>query len=448
MDGQTLAKQVLSQLLDKYEDSQAFQRDDVTARRPQVRVTDAVAPGYQSGTLDPDVRRELHAVLTDYMAHGLLELRWVRFEEGNILDRALLEWDGIPMAYELLDRTPRREELAWLKNEIAKWLDGLTLTEGYAWIGTWAQDVMHAVEVRGRVPAALIPREPEPRGHLLRALAGVVKQHGEPVPMRLFSKRWLGNSKLFETEVRGRFVGVVRRYALPTWTLLDPVAFTDDADLLRELGIEVTQEDVAMCGPIRFGWSTPQVGEGDAPDDERGQPSGRVVDGRVFPHGFAIDAADVDTLEVLDLPVWRILTIENKANYRYYVRWEKRDDELVIYLGGFASPGQRRLLRKLRNVLEQPCQNGEPRLDHWGDLDYGGVLILQHLRDTCWPEAQPWRMEPKLLDQHAQLREPFDGDYQSKLERLLTDTRYEWARPLLRRMLEVGGILEQESLLV
>jgi hypothetical protein len=89
-----------------------------------------------------------------------------------------------------------------------------------------------------------------------------------------------------------------------------------------------------------------------------------------------------------------------------------------------------------------------PTFQHWGDLDYGGILILQHLQNTCWPEVQPWRMNPELLDKFADLVEPFESIYRDKLKRLLENEKYRWAHPLLEKILEIGGTLEQEAILL
>lgn len=170
--------------------------------------------------------------------------------------------------------------------------------------------------------------------------------------------------------------------------------------------LETAHEDITFYGPIRFQY-----------DDQKS-----IVDANIFPHGLAIDSADVGQIQILNLPVSRILTIENKTNYRFYVCNERRPDELVIYLGGFASPGQRRFIRLLRSYAENR-KSELPTFQHWGDLDYGGILILQHLQNTCWPEVQPWRMNPELLDKFADLVEPFESIYRDKLKRLLENEK-------------------------
>ncbi|MBE3551950.1 MAG: DUF2399 domain-containing protein [Kyrpidia tusciae] len=434
---------ILDALLKKYESSQALVKGS-SRRRPQVSPSESVVPGYVSGGMDPEVRKRFHGELARLEQEGVVSLRWVRFEEGNVLDRVYLEWEGVDRAYACLGRAPVREESAALAEEMEDWLDGLAPTGAWAWVERWVEDVVDAARGRGRVGPRLVPGDPEERRRLLNAIEGLIREGGESLPVRLFSKRYLGNSKAFEQQVQGRLIGLLQRYAVPSWGA-DPDMYSEPADLLREVGIEVTHDWVAFCGPIRF-----RFRQAVATQDEWGGPGGQGgawVDAGALPHGLAIDAADVDRLEFERASCTRIVSIENKANYRAYLRSERREGELVLYLGGFASPGQRRFLRRLRAWWEGRGESPPP-FDHWGDLDYGGILILQHLRETCWPEAAPWRMDPEILCQYADRLEPYDATYRAKLERLLEQERYRWAWPLVRVLLEKGGTLEQEATLV
>ncbi|MCL6517894.1 Wadjet anti-phage system protein JetD domain-containing protein [Alicyclobacillus sp.] len=437
------AVRVLSSLLDKYERSRAL-AEGSSARRPQVRMTDAVVPGYTSGWLDPETRRTLHQDLVDLADRGVVALRWVRFEEGNLLERVYLEWAGLADAYAFTGRRPLRDEMTALAETVQRWRDAQSSAGAPAWMIRWADDVLLAIRERGRVGAQLLPGGAEDRRLLLLALAGLVKKGEQVLPVRLFSTRYLGDSKAFERRVQSRLIGLLQRYALAEWGMPDAELFADPADLLREVGLETTHDLITFCGPVAFSCFARDAGSSLPLADGA---DGQALRGDLLPHGVSMDAADVDAVHWHQVDCQRILTIENKANYRAYVRQERRQDELVVYLGGFASPGQRRWLRSIRRWF-QDHDRPLPPLHHWGDLDYGGILILQHLRDTCWPEAQPWRMEAEWLERHRDRLERFDEEYRLKLARLLDQERYAWAHALIRALLAAGGTLEQENLLV
>ncbi|MCL6443566.1 MAG: DUF2220 domain-containing protein, partial [Alicyclobacillus sp.] len=372
MDGGFFARRVLEDLVDKYEDSEAFRKGEPSKRRIQVKLTNALVPGYTDGSLDPEIRHGFHRSLTRMADDGLIELKWVQFEEGNILDRVYLVWEALDKAYLYLGRTSRRDELQGFVTDMEHWLHALLdggLPADFQWVRAWVGEAIDTATSRGRIPSNLVPVDADTRKLLQRAIAGLVRKGEKTLPIRLFSKQYLGHSKLFEQQVQAHLIRLVRRY-WPVHHASQPDLPEDDAVLLRELGIEAGHDDIAFCGPICFRY-----------DDQPGD-----IDASVFPFGLAVDASDVHRIHVTKMAVSRILTIENKANYRTYVRHERSSDELVIYLGGFASPAQRAFLRLFRDVCFEAAHTP---LYHWGDLDYGGILILHHLRQTCWPEAQP-----------------------------------------------------------
>ena len=447
------AIRLLNLLLDRYESSKAFSAGEQTARRVQVSLTDALVPGYVSGGMEPDDRRHLHATLQTWEQTGIVSLDWVRFEVGNLLRRVYLEWGGLERAYSLLGRVPKQDELTSVQAELVV----LRTQLSHAWMQKWLVDVLGAIEERKSLPATLLPADAERRTWLLQSLRGLVDKGDEELPMRLFSKRYLKSSKIFEQHVRSRLSNLLRRYwsgdaehaaqvagmdgvdeaggapgaASGAHRIAGDALWLEDEQLLAEVGIEVTHEDISFCGPLRFHID-----------------GNEEVDLSRFPSGLALDTEVLRNLQVTGMPVRRILSIENKANYRHYVRNERRPDELVVYSGGFHSPGKRQFLRKLRAYGMQSAADRTLEFVHWGDLDYGGILILQSLRETTWPEVQPWRMEPEWLDTYVSFLESFSSDYANRLAALLQDERYQDYRPLIEKILRVGGTLEQEAFLV
>jgi len=424
---------IMNELLQRYESSTAFVRGEPTARRIQVAINDHIIPAYTSGGMDPDNRRLLHETLYQWREEGVIDIEWVRFEQGNLLRRVLLEWDGIARAYALVGRTHKSDMLQAVESELATYANQLT----FPWMQQWLADVLCYLAEKRSIPDSLLPIDDARRKLLLQSLAGLVAKGDEALPMRVFSKRYLKNSKTFEREIRTRFTSLLRQY-----TAKDNIALQEAAELadneaiiLAEFGIEVTHQEVLFCGPITF------------------QPSGaesQPIDCILFPRGLALDTDALLDMDIISLPIKRVLTIENKANYRHYVRHDYNRSELIIYLGGFPSPGMRRFLRLIWRSVQDLDGDTTPSATfaHWGDLDYGGILITQVLRDTVTPEFQTWRMEPAWLDSMAEYVEPFDSGYRAKLKGLLADMRYASWWPLVRKLMEVGGTLEQEAFLV
>lgn len=429
--GSRWANAILHKLLDQYEGSVAFRRDDRTTRRIQIRMTDRDVPGYVSGGMGSDERRALHETMAAWSTRGVVELEWAPYEEGNLLARAFLQWSGIPAAYRLLQRVPKADELAEIQSDLVTFVPQLTAP----WMQTWLKDVQSWLEERKGLPKHLLPETPNQRLLLLQSLAGLALKEDETMPMRLFSKRYLKSSKAFEQHVRSRIVRLLRQYGLPTWSETGVGGLVeDDAALLAEAGIQTAYEDVNFCGPLVLQSAT----------------YGEPVDCECFPTGLALDTEALARMDIAHIPVRRMLSIENKTNYHHYIRHERQPDELVVYLGGFPSPGKRRFLARLLDAARDPRRGVGERvlLHHWGDLDYGGILIAETLAGTVWPDVQPWRMEPERLTEFAAFVEPFDEVYRAKLAALLEREQYASWKPLIRKLLEVGGTLEQEAFLV
>ncbi len=468
--GQEIARDLLGRLLDKAE----AQQSPVAARRPQIRVTDQVVRGYVSGGMDPDIRAELHDALEHWQSGGLLDLKWVRFEAGNLLERIYLTERGAAEGFQVLGRLSKADVVQTVRRNLTEVFDALSVD----WMRLWLTDALAALDERASVPGHLLPADSEKLGWLLQSLMGIVDKGDEELAMRVFSKRYLRDSKLFERHVKSWIAKLYRRYGAqgaeawkasefasrrpvsfpptrlrvadtadstkrastanpaelvdttnPDHTQLDTIYgdLLSDDDALAEIGIVISGEDISFCGPLTL------------------MVAGRMVDCSVFPRGLSLDSATLLDALIVNLPVQRILSIENKANYRHYIARERRNDELVVYAGGFHSPHKRKFLAKLRESLFFAPLQSEPSLWHWGDLDYGGILILHSLRASVWPEVRAWRMEPEWVDEFRQYILPVRPDYRAKLQRLLSSEQYRDQHPLVQKLLEVDGVLEQEA---
>ena len=98
------------------------------------------------------------------------------------------------------------------------------------------------------------------------------------------------------------------------------------------------------------------------------------------------------------------------------------------------------LLKKLAAYLGEQVSYG-----HWGDLDYGGLQIFQHLRQTCLPQLRPELMDADTYREFVSSGEPFDDSYRRKLERLREQDGFGEFHDLLDAMLLQGKTLEQEA---
>jgi len=171
-----------------------------------------------------------------------------------------------------------------------------------------------------------------------------------------------------------------------------------------------------------------------------------------FVHGALINAETVKDLKFdsgnvcVARPVSRVLLIENKANYEHYIRRNRKEDEVVIYHGGFYSPVKGLLIRKVYEALK--ANNQEILVDHWSDIDLGGFRIFNRLKKNIIPEVKPFQMDLIALEAMKPYWRPIGKAYAEKLEQLLEDASFAEFHEVIRVMLKEKCKVEQESFLV
>ncbi|MDW7659163.1 MAG: DUF2220 family protein, partial [Bacillota bacterium] len=168
----------------------------------------------------------------------------------------------------------------------------------------------------------------------------------------------------------------------------------------------------------------------------------------------------------------RILFVENRTNFHWLVqrRGQNEDwfDTLLVYHGGCYSPSKGRFFQKLKEAVARVEQPAVPVSDehfsgldqsvdkarlthidvyHWSDIDLGGFLIFNRLKQNFFPQLMPWHMDRSDLLSHLNQAQPISRAYAERLRRLLADERYQVFHPVIGLALDRGVRLEQEALL-
>ncbi|MDA8212562.1 MAG: DUF2220 family protein [Clostridia bacterium] len=232
---------------------------------------------------------------------------------------------------------------------------------------------------------------------------------------RIFSKRYLGHSKIFEQQVRQRLVGILHRYYL-TGTELE------EEDLLAEVGLVRATNEVNLYGPIKL------------------ELRGELLDLAPFRYGVSLGSETLNEAQVIGVGCRRVLSVENKATFRELIRQGMDGGTLLICLGGFAGPIKRKFLNRLGAFSGDLVE-----YYHWGDLDYGGLQIFRHLQKNCWPRLQPLRMDEETYVAFVKFGEVFSERQGQKLRGLLEKGDFSCFHGVLKAMVEYGRTLEQEA---
>lgn len=218
-----------------------------------------------------------------------------------------------------------------------------------------------------------LPAEPELVRSVFTAAAGLLDV-AFGTHFRTASAQTSGSSKFLE-----------RHGAAICAILRDALALPDDArqdDIWETLGLVRFGHPVCLRAPVRFA-----------------DPAGIAVTGRAVPWSavnpdlVAGCTADGDG----DGPEF-IMTVENWTSFNGQCREVGRG--AVIYTHGFPPPPVRMLVGRMATLW--------PRVPiyHWGDVDAGGLLIADSIREAAGRPVRLHLMTASLAERHGARRRP------------------------------------------
>ena len=241
----------------------------------------------------------------------------------------------------------------------------------------------------------------------------------EPMMKRIFSKRYLKDSKSFEREMERNVVTAARRYC-PEIT-----ADMDIQTVLEQLLIEENSQELAVKGPLKL-----KIWKGS---------EAKRVDLSDFTYGVVLNSQTVKhaMVEVEQPALKKIVTIENKTNY---LAMEYDPEILYIYSHGYFSPLEREFLKKLQRVIE----GKDVEVFHSGDMDYGGIRIFEYIQKHIFPGIKPLQMDVETYEKYEEYAKTISKETMEKLEKVNVPLLEE----LKEKLLETGKGIEQESFLI
>jgi hypothetical protein len=407
---------LLNKLLDKFEKSRAY-LDESSARR---RVMIQLSTEFTEYDIEKSETRSLvNSIVHDLGEQGIVDYEWLKHEEGNILSRVWLRLDNLARAYQEAGRIPKKEKADAVLSMILDHSQFVTLS----WLNEFLSVTQAAIEAR-KSAAPFLPDDVKRAKAVLTALQGINDQGGEECLERVFSLKCFGSSKYFENNVRGKVVSILRKYLVDDDIDLEPPS---DDEVLSQVGIVRSPEQIEFSGNMV------------------GKLPGNLVDFSAFKHGTIINSPTVADLDIISFPyVKKILFIENKANYIDYIFKSKRDNELVIFHGGFYSPARGLFFRK---VYEVGHRDGV-EFHHWSDIDLGGFRIFRRLQSNIIPELMPHLMDRDALISQRQHWVSFGEKYEAELEKLLGLPEYAQFHSVIQLMIGEKVKLEQEAFLL
>ena len=172
----------------------------------------------------------INDVANELEDRGLIKIKWV--SKDNIIDRILFNLKDIDIFYKLSEMTEKKDILIGVEGQLSLYDDCVT---NYSIKQIFSDWKMHVLEKHG-IPKII--EDKDKRELILNTLKGIdeLLKNNDTIYERVFSKRYLGNSKIFEKQLRGIVISLLKKY-------FNEVDNNMDGDeVLKVVGIEKTTD--------------------------------------------------------------------------------------------------------------------------------------------------------------------------------------------------------------
>lgn len=403
-------KQILHQLLDRYENSLLSVGENKRQIQIEVRFTKAFIPAYFDESSNDF--EYIHIQMKELEEAGLISILWKDGKRDFLISKVRLNPDHIEEAYAYVKRLPKRgleEENVFL---LEKYVDASA-----PMTSSFAAYLIERLSKHQSVKEYITLEEQAETEKFLRACQ-LVETNETPCYLREFSILHFGDSKYFE-QVEHRVAKVFRRFADSNGQMRqeeqgEDFSQMDTAEFLAEFGIYRTPNYVYLKGD-----ATISIG-------------GNVVDLASMKQGMGISGEDLPSIRFVDVGrVQRVMTVENLTSF---FRCQE-ENTLYIYLGGYHNHIRRELLKAVYEMLPHVAYF------HFGDIDAGGFCILQDLRRKTGIPFAAYCMDLATLLQYRAYAKPLTETDIRRLEKLEAEEEF---REVIGFMLAENVKLEQE----
>jgi len=407
-----LQEEVLHSLVDKYENRKDYASDKKSPRRTFLKIDRKYYPDYYHVS-DSSFRLMFNQEMQQLQQQGYVELEWERFNEGEYLNKIVLNSEFLPEIYALLNRASRKELYRSAAHLVEKWS-----RQSHVEMQPFYRYLLDRLERLQPLPSPIKPGREAEMEQLLRGMHAFFESRESEISKRILSVRLYRDSKRWES-LEKSILHLLRKFCLN-----QEEASREDRDILAERGIVDNPVHINISGPLVFSTC-------------RGQ-----VNLASFYPDLGLSPEMANELEVVESRAEAVVTVENKASFYQYLR-EGPAGRLVLYLGGYHNPPRRVLLQKIYRYFED--KNINIPFYHWGDMDLGGINIWYTLKTRTNIPFQPVYMDVDTFRGHLDLAQDIDEDYCRRIKSLLQNPELEIFHPLIREMLHFRKRVEQEA---
>lgn len=370
---------------------------------------------YDKKHLKSDVLQE-----AEQLQHkNLIQIKWTDGYRGSDIERIRYRLEDKEKFYALYQQEvdagflPKQEKIRLYQ----EFLNHQLLKVKKKWIREYYEDLLKCSENKRKTDVFELLNQEKKYAPCFVGLDEIE----ESIFKRIFSKKYLGNTKTFEKEMEGHIISAAKNFCL------DVEKEMDDTTVLQQLFIEEYAQELSLKGELHF-----RIKEENGNFQE--------INTGCYCFGTTLNSQTLEHAVLnQEQKIQKIVIFENKANY---ISAPYKAGVLYVFSHGYFSPKECRFLKELYQVLKDE----QVQYFHSGDLDYGGIKIFQYIRKTIFPELEPLQMDIHTYEAYQEFAEKIEAETLEKLK--LVQDENPQIQELIRKLLETGKGMEQECFLI
>jgi len=384
---------ILNELLNKYEHSKLSKEGSTRNLKITIKANNSILKDYWSE------ESYLYRDQIDMILDALVKQDFVAIKRNK--DRELesikLNVDIVSGIYKFLKRQNPEDE----RTEILQYLESLESTNKVV-----LNFISNIIEKLKSFQSVLSYFESIDSLKLYITAIEAMSLLEEDTLKRNFSKKIFNDSKLFE-RIENKVLKIIKEFSESN--------IEDNDELLAEYHLVKTPTFAYIKGGLTI------------------RVNSQLIDLSDFGHELALSSSALLDLEITNVKVKKVLTIENLTTFVSF----DNSDYVVIFLAGFHNSVKRELLRKL-NQHDKSIE-----FFHFGDIDAGGLLIFDDLVSKTGLAFKPYMMDVETLEKYKENWMKLTQNDKIRLHKIM-DGKFQI---LIQYMLGHNCKLEQEAVI-
>ncbi len=386
---------ILNKLLDKYENSKLSKGGTQVKREIKLNLKDEVFSTYTA--FDSYKYTELNnAVIKKLDELGFVNATFYQ----DTFKSLSLNLDNVDKVYEYLNRKKPSLELDLIKEVILKYhFDNF--------VDDFLDYVSNYIKEKYTYPKSYFSNSSEL--DLILYTFTCLFNLNENIKKRDFSAQYLHDSKAFE-KIEGKIIKIIKEFDYNT--------YLTDEDVLASYNIIKNSSYALIKNNLSL------------------KINNQIINLNDLSFELSLSDEMIKALDIIDMTASKLITVENLTSF-----YSLNDLEAtIIYLAGFHNHTKQMLLEKIYHKY--------PNIEyfHFSDIDAGGFLIYNNLKEKTKIPFIPYRMGVKELVRNKDKLKSLTNIDKKRLNSLRVNPKYSLFYEVIDYMLEHNVKLEQEIL--